>query len=175
MTRAVGVMCGGAGYVLHTGTGVYGDGKAHPHAGPRPANFWEIDNIDAIVEALRGIDSLLPEGVENWTVANTGWTPPNPVAPFQPHEYWEGDHGSGVNKAYSALSPDGRFIQMPCGVRGVVRLVASYPLREVTVFDPLSRQPIAGLTDRSFNTGDVLELPGGGQDAMVAYIIHGRR
>lgn len=183
MTRAVGVMCGGAGYVLHTGTGVYGDGQNHPTAGPRPANFWEIDNIDAICAALRGVDALLPEGVENWRVANTQWEPPNPVAPFQPHHHWEGDEplddkgriNDGVNKAYSALGPDGRVIQMPCGVRGHVQLTASYPLREVTVFDPLSLQPVAGFENRSFAQGESMDLPGGGQEAMVAYIIHGRR
>jgi hypothetical protein len=168
MMRAVGVMCGGAGFVLHTGTGVYGDGQAHPTAGPRPANFWEIDNIDAIVSAVRGVDALLPEGVENWRVANT-------VAPLQPHHHWEGDSGDGVNKAYSALSADGRWVQMPCGVRGHVRLTPSYPLSDVTVFDPLSLQPVPGFSGRSFGQGEAFDLPGGGQNAMVAYIIHGRR
>jgi hypothetical protein len=173
MMRAVGVMCGGAGFVLHTGTGVYGDGQAHPTAGPRPANFWEIDNIDAIVSAVRGVDALLPEGVENWRVANTQWVPPNPVAPLQPHHHWEGDSGDGVNKAYSALSADGRWV--PCGVRGHVRLTPSYPLSDVTVFDPLSLQPVPGFSGRSFGQGEAFDLPGGGQNAMVAYIIHGRR
>lgn len=183
MMRAVGVICGGAGFVLHTGTGVYGDGKSHPTAGPRPANFWEIDNIDAIVSAVRGIDALLPEGVENWRVANTQWQPPNPVAPFQPHHHWEGDAATdnegkkndGVNKAYSALAPDGRVIQLPCGVRGHVVLTASYPLRDVTVFDPISLQPLDGFSGRSFAQGESMDLPGGGTDAMVAYVIHGRR
>jgi hypothetical protein len=182
MTRAVGVMCGGAGYVFHTGTGVFGDGRAHQTAGARPPNFWEIDNIDALIEAVRGVGTLLPEGVENWTVANTQWSAPNPVAPFQPHHHWEGDEerdkdgllNNGVNKAYAALAPDGRVIQMPCGVRDHVDLRASYPLHDVVVYDPISLQPKLGLPT-SFNTNDVLTLPGGGQDAMVAYIIHGRR
>lgn len=175
MMRAVSVMCGGSAYVLHTGTGVYGDGKAHPSAGPRPANFWEIPGIVAIMDAVRGIDALLPEGVENWRVANTGWTPPNPVAPFQPHHHWEGNPGDGVNKAYSALAPDGRFVQMPCGVRGHVSLTASYSMRDVTVYNPLTRQALPGFENRSFAPGESMDLPGGGQDAMVAYIIHGRR
>lgn len=175
MLRAVGVMCGGAGFVLHTGTGVFGDGKGHPTAGPRPPNFWEIQNIDAIVDALRNIDVLLPEGVENWQVANTQWTPPNPVTPFQPHNHWEGPEGDGVNKAYGALAPDGRVIQMPIGVRGHVTLRASYPLHEVTVYDPLTLQPVQGIANQSFAQGQTMDLPGGGQDAMVAYIIHGRR
>jgi hypothetical protein len=175
MMRAVGVICGGACFVFHTGSGVFGDGKSHPSAGPRPANFWEIADIDAMVSAVRGIDKLLPEGVENWSVANTQWQPPNPVAPFQPHNHWEGDDGDGVNKAYSALAPDGRFIQLPCGVRGHATMRASYAVREVTVFDPISLQPVDGLEGRSFAAGESFELAGGGHDAMKAYVILGRR
>lgn len=173
MMRAVGVMCGGAGFVLHTGTGVFGDGRPHPTAGPRPTNFWEIANIDAIAAAVRGIDPLLPDGVENWRVANTGWTAPNPVAPFQPHAHWEGNSGDGVNKAYSALAPDGRWIQMPCGVRGHAVLTASYDVHDVVVYDPLDGDP--RFTFDRVAKGQSIDLPGGGQDAMVAYIIHGKR
>ena len=174
MMRAVGVMCGGSAYVLHTGTGVFGNGVPHPSAGPRPPNFWEIPNFDAICSALRNIDPLLPEGVENWRVANTQWRPPNPVAPFQPHEHWEGLRGSGVNKAYSALCDDGRVIQMPCGVLHHAEMTASYNLAEVTVYDPLSLQPWSGCVNRSFRQGEKMDLPGAA-DSMVAYIIHGRR
>lgn len=183
MTRFVGIMCGGAMYVLHTGTGVLGDGQPHPDVGERPANFDEIDNIDAIVDAVRGIDELIPDGVENWTVANTQWKPPQPVAPFQAHHHWAGDapvddkgndNTSGVNKAYSALGPDGRWVQAPIGVRKHVILTASYPLREVSVYDPLTRAVVPGFSGLSFTQGETMQLPGGGQDAMVAYIIHGR-
>jgi len=184
MKRFLAAMCGAPIFVLHTGTGVFGDGQGHPTAGPRPANFWEIDNIDNIVSAIRNIDPLIPEGVSNWTVANTQWEHPNPVAPFQPHHHWEGDHenddkgrrNNGVNKAYSALAPDGRVVQAPMGVREHALMTASYPLREVTVFDPLSLQPVPGFENRSFNTGETMDLPGGEwNDPMVAYIIHGRR
>ena len=182
MKRFIAIMCGSPIFILHCGTGVFGDGNPGG-TGPRPANFWEIDNIDAICAAVRNIDALLPEGVSNWTVANTQWQPPNPVAPFQPHHHWEGDaenddkgrRNNGINKAYSALAPDGRVVQAPCGVREHVLMTASYPLREVTVYDPLSLQPVPGFVDRSFNAGESMDLPGGGWDAQVAYIIHGRR
>lgn len=175
MKRAIAIMCGAPIFTLHTGTGVYGDGRPSSSGAPRPPNFWEIDNIDRIVEAVRGIAALLPAGLPNWQTANTQWVPPNPVAPFQPHNHWEGDTGDGVNKAYSALAGDGRVIQMPIGVRGRVRLTASYRLTGVTVFDPLTLAPLPDFTDRSVGQGEVLELPGGGLDANVAYIIHGRR
>lgn len=183
MKRFIAIMCGSPIFVLHTGTGVYGDGKPSSSGVPRPPNFWEIPGIDAICSALRGIDALVPAGLCNWTVANTQWVPPNPVAPFQPESHWEGEDGFGVNKAYSALAPDGRFVQAPCGVRGEVvdgarrkvRFVASYPVRDVTVYDPIALTPIPGYENLSFAQGQTLELAGGGQDAMVAYIIHGRR
>ena len=182
MKRFVAAMCGAPIFILHTGTGVFGDGRPSG-TGPRPANFWEIDNIDNIVAAIRNIDPLIPEGVSNWTVANTQWTPPNPVAPFQPHHHWEGEdenddkgrRNNGVNKAYSALASDGRVVQAPCGVREHVVMTASYPLREVTVYDPLSLQPVPGFENLSFNAGESMDLPGGGWDAQVAYVIHGRR
>jgi hypothetical protein len=174
MKRALAVLCGAPIFILHTGTGVYGDGKPHPHVGPRPPNFWEIPNIDQIVGALRGIDELLPAGLPNWRVANTQWTAPNPVAPFQPHNHWEGDHGTGVNKAYSALAPDGRVIQMPIGVRDHVTLTASYPLADVVVYDPISLARVRSVA--SIDKGQTLELPGGNTVAAdAAYIIHGRR
>jgi hypothetical protein len=175
MKRAIAIMCGAPIFTLHTGTGVYGDGRPSSSGAPRPPNFWEIENIEAIVAAVRGIAQLLSAGLPNWTVANTQWQPPNPVAPFQPHNHWEGDEGDGVNKAYAALCVDGRVIQLPCGVRGSVRLRASYPLAGVTVFDPLTLQPLPGFDDRTFNSGETMELPGGGLEADVAYIIHGRR
>lgn len=175
MKRALSIMCGAPIFVLHTGTGVYGDGQPSSTGAPRPPNFWQIDNIDAIVEAVRGVVEILPAGLPTWQTANTQWVPPNPVAPFQPHAYWEGDSGEGVNKAYSALAPDGRVIQMPCGVRGRTLLRASYPLSGVTVYDPLTRRPLEGFSGLSFGQGQTLELPGGDVNANVAYIIHGHR
>lgn len=175
MKRAIAILAGAPIFTLHTGTGVYGDGRPSSSGAPRPPNFWEIDNIDRIVEAVRGVVALLPAGLPNWQFANTQWQAPNPVAPFQPHNHWEGDTGDGVNKAYSALAPDGRVIQMPCGVRGSVRLTASYRLTGVTVFDPLTLAPLPDFTDRAFNQGEVMELPGGGLEADVAFIIHGQR
>jgi hypothetical protein len=184
MKRAIGIMCRGPIFVLHTGTGVYGDGHPSGSGAPRPPNFWEIENIEAIVSAIRGVVALVPAGVENWQQANTQWQAPNPVAPFQPHHHWEGDgavddrgnRNDGVNKAYAALAPDGRVVQMPLGVRESVRLTASYPLRDVTVYDPITLAPVPGFEGLAFPAGGVLELPGGPwSDPTVSYIIHGAR
>lgn len=174
MKRALAVLCGAPIFILHTGTGVFGNGQPSGSGAPRPPNFWEIENIDQIVGALRGIDQLLPAGLPNWTVANTQWEHPLPVAPFQPHHHWEGDHGTGVNKAYAALAPDGRVIQMPIGVRDHVTLTASYPLADVVVYDPISLARVRSVA--SIDKGQTIELPGGlTVEADAAYIIHGRR
>jgi hypothetical protein len=166
MMRAVGVMSGGAAYVLHVGAMVMG--KADP-AGGRPANIWEVPNIDTLMRAVRDVDTLLPDNVENWQRANTQWTPPLPVAPFQPDAHWpDGNHG--VNRAYSALGGDGRLIQMPAGVLRHVVLTASYGLRDVTVYDPLTRTPVAGFERLILQAGQAIGLPGR-EDTMAAYII----
>jgi hypothetical protein len=39
----------------------------------------------------------------------------------------------------------------------------------------LTRLAVPGFEGRSFNQGESMDLPGGGLEAMVAYIIHGRR
>lgn len=171
MMRAVGVDSGGAIYVLHTGTTVYGRAHTHPSGGFRPANIWEVANIDAIVAAVRDIDTLLPEGVENWTKANTQWTTPNPVAPFQVNGHWPTSGSDGVNKAYAALSGQD-FIQLPIGVRNC-RLTASYPLT-CTIYDPLTLQPLTGLENVSKEAGETIDLPGD-PNYMAAYVIRGTR
>jgi hypothetical protein len=184
MKRAIAIMCGAPIFTIHTGTGVYGDGRPSSSGAPRPPNFWEIPGFADLVAAVIGVEELIPVGVENWTKANTQWTEPNPVAPFQPHHHWEGDgqaddkgnRNDGVNKAYAAIAPDGRVIQMPIGVREHVALRASYPLRDVTIYDPISRRPLLGLEGLTFAAGQVIDLPGGPwNDPNVAYIIHGQR
>jgi hypothetical protein len=168
LKRILAAMNGAPIWVLHTGTGVYGDGKPGS-TGPRPPNFWEIENIDAIIAAVRGVDPLLPLDLPNWRSDNSvGW-------PFQPHAFWEGNTGEGVNKAPSAQAPDGRVMQVALGVRNHVRLTANYAIRDVTVRDPLTLAVVAGIENRSFGQGESVDLPGGGQDAMVGYVIHGRR
>lgn len=176
MLRAVSILCGAPIFVFHSGTGV---GLPNP-AIARETNFWEIPNIDAILDAIRDVATLIPQGVPNWTVANTQWVSPLPVAPFQPHHHWEGDHGDGVNKAYSAIDgPEGQFVQMPTGVRGHALMTASYALRDVTVWQLTldgGRMVMQQFAEgRSFAKGEQMDLPGGGLDAMFAYIINGRR
>jgi hypothetical protein len=168
MKRILAAMNGAPVFILHTGTGVYGDGKPGG-TGPRPPNFWEIDNIDAIVSAVRGVDPLLPLDLPNWRSDNSvGW-------PFQPHAFWEGNTGEGVNKAFAAQAGDGRVMQAPLGVRGHVVMTANFAMRDVTVYDPLTLQPVFGIEGRSFAQGEAFELPGGAMGAELGFVIHGQR
>ena len=74
-----------------------------------------------------------------------------------------------MNKAYSALAPDGRVIQMPCGVRGHATMKASYSLKDIVIYNPLTLQALSGFPT-FLSQGQTFDLPVGGQDAMVAYI-----
>lgn len=162
MMRALSIMCGASFYVLHNAAGVFGYVN-----GNRPANLWEVPGIDAINKAVRGIDKLLPLGVENWTQVNDGWNPPNPTHPLEADSHWEGSTGRGVNKNYGAKR--GRqFISMPIGIRGFVNLTARAPMM-INVYNPLTLELVH---ERTMSTNDVIKLDGR-NDTMVAYIIRG--
>lgn len=131
MARAGGIMCGAGAYVVHNAAGVYG--VPDPSKG-RTANVWEMPGIDDICRAVKGVGSLLPPDMPNWTPANAGWTPPLPVSPF--------DVSGDLNKCYSATGGDS-FVVMPLGVR-TCDLRAKRRV-EMQVYDPVTRQPIAAL------------------------------
>jgi len=167
MSRAVGMLCGAKSFVLHNGAGIYG----HAHQGStgwRPANLWETPGIDAIMTAVRGIDPIFPEGVEGWPNSNDGWSaPPHPL---RNKEFWEGNHGQGLNKNYAAIG--GReFMTTPTGVLNVGHVTALNACR-VTVYDPL--HPETPVETRDLNAGEVLTLKGD-PAANAAYLIRGLR
>ena len=128
-----------------------------------------MPNIDAIMKAVRGIDLLLPEGVEGWQRANDGWALPQ--HPLRNHEFWEGTHGKGLNKNYSAIGPDGRFVTTPCGVLLEGKVTALKACR-VVVSDPLN--PATPVETKDLTAGEVLTLKGS-PGANTAYIVNGTR
>lgn len=169
MDRAVGILCGVGAYVLHNANGVFGRPNDHPSGGHRNANVWELDNADAIYDAVAHVDSLIPDGVENWTNANDGWTPPNPVHPLPTTQFWEigrGDHG--VNRNYAAIDGD-RFVCMPCGVLHHVEMRARQQC-EIKVFHPLTRQLVG---QRQLSAGETVRLDGDA-NANTAFIVVGQ-
>ncbi len=171
MHRALGIMCGTGAYVLHNAAGVFGIEGEHAVGGHRTANLWEMPGIDDVVRAVRGIDPLLPVGVESWARSNDGWTPPNQVHPLPAAHFWsEGDGGPprGVNRNYAAVR--GReFITMPCGVH---RDGASFNARwacTIKVCNPLTQVIVV---EGPLSPGQELWLPGS-PDTMAAYIVRG--
>jgi hypothetical protein len=170
MHRALGIMCGTGAYVLHNAAGVFGIENDHPVGGHRTANLWEMPGIDDVMRAVRGIDPLLPIGVESWTRSNDSWTPPNPVHPLPAAHFWAEGEGEprGVNRNYAALSGQ-EFITMPCGVH---QEGASFNARwacTIKVYDPLTK---AVFVEGPLDAGQGLWLPGS-PDTMTAYIVRG--
>lgn len=174
-TRLLGIMCGGAGYVLHVGQGV--TGTASPAYG-RPENMWEVVSIDEIMAAVRGCDDLMPQGVENWRVVNNGRSD-HPLQLDPVTGFWESgihDRAPAVNKNYAALAPNGvDFVVMLIGCKsaGTVGPVPGGKPRRlcyVRVIHPVTKEVI---TEQHLTTGEMLQVPGRG-DSMAGYVVQGR-
>jgi hypothetical protein len=160
MLRATGILCGAGAFVLHNGAGIFG--LPIPESG-RTANLWEMPNIDRIMDAVRGVDAILPAGLENWTRTNDGW-----AAPKIPLRAAVWDAGTGPVKHYAALQDD-RFVQMPHGIKDRLVLEAT---RDCTfaVYDPLT---LGAVFEGSLKAGERTTLPGE-PNRHAAYIIVGR-
>jgi hypothetical protein len=65
MGAAMSWISGMAAYTLHTGAGVRGGGVADRDLG-RPANLWEVAQIDRTAAMLRQARAALPATVPNW-------------------------------------------------------------------------------------------------------------
>ncbi len=100
MLRAVGILNGVHAFVLHNGAGVAG--IPDPGRG-RPANLWEVPGIDGIMEAVRGVDKILPPGTGTGQHWNNGW----PGGPFNVDAFWGEGDDHGVNRNYTVSTPDG--------------------------------------------------------------------
>ena len=168
--RALGIICGGAGYVLHVAQGVTGKADA---AHGRPENMWEVPNIDVIMAVVRNVIHLIPDGIENWKCVNNGRDDhPLPV----PDDYfWEGDHpGPALNKNYAAIS-DNEFVVMLIGVKsgGDTGPVSAGTARRACHVD--AYDPVTGLvtTSADLAAGQSWTVPGRG-DTMAAYVVRGR-
>ena len=174
--RLLGILCGGAGYVLHVGQGV--TGEADPKHG-RPAFMWQVPNIDHMLAVVRGVDVLVPDGIENWTVVNNA-RDAHPL-PLPTSGFWEGSHGAeGVNKNYAAIA-GAEWRVIITGVRsraavGPVHIGTAKQGCHVEAYDParayLGLEP-ALIAVADLAAGQRWELPGRA-DTMAAYWIRGQ-
>jgi hypothetical protein len=172
-TRLVGIMCGGAGYVLHVGQGV--TGLPDPNHN-RPNNMWEVNNIDLIMKVMREADDLMPLGVENWQCVNNGRSN-HPLKLDPVRGFWESgahDRAPAVNKNYAAISSNA-FVVMLTGVKsngftGPVPAGTAHRNCHVEAIDPLTHEVVV---QADLAAGQSWTVPGRG-DTMAAYVIRGR-
>jgi hypothetical protein len=172
MMRAVAALAGVGMFVLHNASGIYGKNTSHPVGGARPANVWEMHNIDAIADAVIAIGDDLPPLLPNWQKVNNHWQPPNPVHPLQadPNAHWPDGADHGVTKNYGAQA-DGEFVTLPMGVKGHVDMTA----RRACSIEVIN--PITGDSARhDLAAGELIRLDGSParEYPQVAYVVRGR-
>jgi hypothetical protein len=170
MARATGIVCGGSFYVLHVGQGV--TGVEDPDHG-RPQNMWEVSNIDAIINHVRGVDEFLPRDIENWKVVNNSRDDhPMPLDPDIGDGFWEGNSSGSVNKNFACISGD-RFVEVLLGVNHPETSGAT----KVGKVKRNSRIVAHNITD--FSSKEIFAPAGsdvhltGRSDKMMGYIVHG--
>jgi hypothetical protein len=127
--RAVGIINGVGAFILHNGAGVMG--KVDP-AHNRPANLWEVPNIDAVMAAVRGIDAILPAHAGDGQHWNNAWA----GNPWVADAFWGDGADHGVNRNYTVATPDG-WISIEAGIADHVVMTPRQHSR-VEVFDVLT-------------------------------------
>ena len=143
MSAAITWLCGGAGYVLHTGAGIRGRDDYHPVGGQRPPNFWQTNNIEQILSGLRTVRTLIPVGIQNWSRHNSNDR--FPQYPFDTSLLVAAIDREDLLRAYAAT--DGaEFVVAPIRVRAQVEFRARSSMH-VEMFEPL--------TGRLLNTWDL--------------------
>ena len=145
MLRAVGIINGVEGFVLHNGAGVMG--KVDP-SHDRPANLWEVPNIDAVMDAVRGVDQLLPAHAGDGQHWNNGWA----GAPWNADAFWASGADHGVNRNYTVATADG-WISTESGIKNYVVMTPSRHCR-VEIFDVLQGK----VDERELQAGQTLTL-----------------
>lgn len=153
MGAAVTYVSGIGAYVLHTGAGIRGGGKADRARG-RPANIGDVPGIDAIFRALRVVRERLPADVANWSRFDAAAA--NPIVSVQPSDELAG--------AYGAFHGE-RFVIAAIGVSGSLTMRAHAPIA-LELFDPRTGERRAG---GSLARGETLSA-----DGLPAYLIVGR-
>jgi hypothetical protein len=161
MMRATGVLSGGALYVLHVGDMVAG--RVDP-AHNRHANLWEVPNIDAILKAARGVDKLLPLGIEDWLKFNNSWG----GHPLTTDAFFGDGADHGVNRNYAAVN-GGQFVVV---VNGVLKQ-ASFKVTSACHVDAYDPVTLAIKDSVDLAAGQQWTLPGR-DDTMAGYVVIGQ-
>lgn len=164
MSRAVGILCGYDGYVLHNGAGIFG--VPRPDHGGRPANLWEIPGIDRTATIVRALDGLLPPNPSAGTQTRAGLG----NHPLTADAFVESS-GRGVVRDY-AITNGNSFWQTIIGLKDHVGMKAraAYAL---DIVDPID----GSIMRRSVKAGETFGLYPRSHDSrgFGALIIRGAR
>jgi hypothetical protein len=127
-------LCGGAGFVLHTGAGVGGGDAASKDRG-RVANIWEVANIEQTLAGITAMRNLLPADLPNWRRHNSnerfsGY-------PWDTQPISQLIEKNQLVRAFAATADDGRIVAMPISVSVPVPYAPRFPMH-VDVHDPMT-------------------------------------
>jgi hypothetical protein len=132
MYAAMTWLAGGAGYVYHSGAGIYG--KVDPVRN-RPANLWESENFDATLAGIAATRKLLPSDLPNWQQQNC-----NSNFPGRPFDC----DGSTVLRMYCAIR-EPNVVCLPLAINGTLRLTARQTISG-TWYDALTGAALGAFT-----------------------------
>lgn len=169
MLRVFGIMCGLGGFVLHNGAGVAG--KVDP-AHNRPANLWEVPGIDAIMDALRRVDAILPTSLSDWSKSfqHGGYAFPQferfNDPPLIADGIWSDGHDHGCSRIYNSTRGNELFAVV-FGVKPYVNVKATRAL-QLTIYNPVTLEK----QEKLVAANEVFRLEGDDQ-ANAGYIIRG--
>lgn len=129
MLRAVGIINGVEAFVLHNGAGVAG--VVDP-AHNRPANLWEVPNIDAVMDTVRAVDAILPPRAGDGQHWNNAWA----GNPWVADAFWGDGADHGVNRNYTVATADG-WVSTESGIKDHVVMTPRQHCR-IEVWDLLA-------------------------------------
>ena len=127
-------LCGGAGFVLHTGAGVGGGDRTSTARG-RVANVWDVTNIGQTLAGIAAMRRLLPADLPNWRRHNSnerfsGY-------PWDTQPISRLIESNELVRAYAATSDDGSIVAMVVGGSAPVPFTPRFPMH-IDVHDPMS-------------------------------------
>lgn len=127
-------LCGGAGFVLHTGVGVRGGGLEDRERG-RDANLWQVAHIEETLAGIKTLRKLLPPDLPNWQRHNSNRNFPD--YPFESGPVAERIEKERLLRAFAATSGDGRVVAIPLVASAPVPFTPRGPMH-VDVYDPMT-------------------------------------
>jgi hypothetical protein len=129
LSAAITYVSGVGAYVLHTGPGIRGGGRADLDRG-RPADIWAIPRIDEIFRGLTNVRRVLPADVAGWSRRES--TPSDPIGLTL-------EDGSPV-RAYVAVDGD-RFVILALALSGPTTIEARRGV-DLRVVHPVTGAPL---------------------------------